>query len=129
MRTFGINNNFRVQGAAMPCRTYRLPRKLYNIIHSLIRSLFVVKGLKVVSGQAVDDDKERIVSLCREKNGMLKIYLNGELEQSVYDVAIVNPNIKATPVIVNASLENTLGQLKIMNRALDYKENKNMVLK
>ena len=55
--------------------------------------------------------------------------MNGELEQSVYDVAIVNPNIKATPVIVNASLENTLGQLKIMNRALDYKENKNMVLK
>lgn len=93
------------------------------------RLVFVVKGLKVVSGQAVDDDKERIVSLCREKNGMLKIYLNGELEQSVYDVAIVNPNIKATPVIVNASLENTLGQLKIMNRALDYKENKNMVLK
>ena len=93
------------------------------------RLVFVVKGLKVVSGQAVDDDKERIVSLCREKNGMLKIYLNGELEQSVYDVAIVNPNIKATPVFVNASLENTLGQLKIMNRALDYKENKNMVLK
>ena len=44
-------------------------------------------------------------------------------------MAIVNPNIKATTVIVNASLENTLGQLKIMNRALDYKENKNMVLK
>ena len=36
------------------------------------RLVFVVKGLKVVSGQAVDDDKERIVSLCREKNGMLK---------------------------------------------------------
>ncbi len=31
------------------------------------RLVFVVKGLKVVSGQAVDDDKERIVSLCREK--------------------------------------------------------------
>ena len=65
------------------------------------RLVFVVKGLKVVSGQAVDDDKERIVSLCREKNGMLKIYLNGELEQSVYDVAIVNPNIKEVVTVSN----------------------------
>ena len=93
------------------------------------RLVFVVKGLKVVSRQPVNNDKEQIVSLCREKNGMLKIYLNGELEQSVYDVAIVNPDIKATSVIINASLENALGQLKLINRALDYKENKNMVLK
>lgn len=35
---------------------------------------------------------------------MLKIYLNGELEQSVYDVAIVNPEVKPSSVIVNASL-------------------------
>ena len=49
---------------------------------------------------------------------MLKIYLNGELEQSVYDVAIVN-----------ASLRKAFRELKIMNRPLDYKKNKNMVLK
>ena len=93
------------------------------------RLTFVVKGLKVVSRQPVNNNKECIVSLCREKNGMLKIYLDGELEQSAYDVAIVNPGIKATPVIINASLENALGQLKLINRALDYKENKNMALK
>ena len=51
------------------------------------------------------------------------------MEQSAYAAAIVNPSIKATPVIINASLENALGQLKLINRALDYKENKNMVLK
>ena len=93
------------------------------------RLTFVVKGLKVVSRQPVNNNKECIVSLCREKNGMLKIYLDGELEQSAYAAAIVNPSIKATPVIINASLENALGQLKLINRALDYKENKNMVLK
>ena len=93
------------------------------------RLTFVVKGVKVVSRQPVNNNKECIVSLCREKNGMLKIYLDGELEQSAYDVAIVNPGIKATPVIINASLENALGQLKLINRALDYKENKNMALK
>ena len=74
------------------------------------RLTFVVKGVKVVSRQPVNNNKECIVSLCREKNGMLKIYLDGELEQSAYDVAIVNPGIKATPVIINASLENALGQ-------------------
>ena len=82
----------------------------------------------------VSDGVDKVIAKWKKSNPNLfkkykKIYLNGELEQSVYDVAIVNPNIKATPVIVNASLENTLGQLKIMNRALDYKENKNMVLK
>ena len=59
----------------------------------------------------------------------VKIYLDGELEQSAYAAAIVNPSIKATPVIINASLENALGQLKLINRALDYKENNNLNLK
>ena len=45
---------------------------------------------------------------------MLKIYLNGELEQSVYDVAIVNPEVKPSSVIVNASLR------KGFQRAEDY---------
>ena len=58
---------------------------------------------------------------------MLKIYLNGELEQSVYDVAIVNPEVKPSSVIVNASLRKAFRE--IMNRPLDYKKNKNMVLK
>lgn len=60
---------------------------------------------------------------------MLKIYLNGELEQSVYDVAIVNPEVKPSSVIVNASLRKAFRELKIVNRPLDYKKNKNMVLK
>ena len=38
----------------------------------------MVKGVKVVSRQPVNNNKECIVSLCREKNGMLKIYLDGE---------------------------------------------------
>ena len=46
---------------------------------------------------------------------MLKIYLNGELEQSVYDVAIVNPEVKPSSVIVNASLRKAFRELKIMN--------------
>ena len=57
---------------------------------------------------------------------MLKIYLNGELEQSVYDVAIVNPEVKPSSVIVNASLRKAFRELKIMNRPLDYKKNKNI---
>lgn len=88
------------------------------------RLVFMVKGLKVISKQFINNDKEYIVSLCREKNGMLKIYLNGELEQSAYDEEIVNPEIKAAPIIVNALLGKTFGELKIINRALDYKENK-----
>ena len=60
---------------------------------------------------------------------MLKIYLNCELEQSFYDVAIVNPEFKPSSGIVNASLRKAFRELKIMNRPLDYKKNKNMVLK
>lgn len=90
--------------------------------------VFMVGGLKVISGQAVNNNSEFFVSLCRERNGMLKIYLNGELEQSAYDVAIVNPDIKPGKVIVNSSLGNAISRLKIKNRALDYKENKKMAL-
>lgn len=90
--------------------------------------VFMVGGLKVVSGQTVNSHSEFRVSLCRERNGMLKIYLNGELEQSAYDAAIVNPDIKPESVIINSSLSNAIGQLKIKNRALDYKENKNMII-
>lgn len=88
--------------------------------------VFEVKGLKVVSGQAVNDGKEHLVSLCREQNGMLKIYLNGELEQSVYDAATINPMLKSAPVTVNPLLQDAVRQLKLMNRAIDFKENKNL---
>ena len=63
------------------------------------------------------------------ESGIVEAYLNGELEQSVYDVAIVNPEVKPSSVIVNASLRKAFRELKIMNRPLDYKKNKNMVLK
>ena len=86
------------------------------------RLVFVAGGLKVSSDQQVNSNKKLVVSLCREKNGMLKIYLNGKLEKSAYDATIVNPDIKANPV----SFDNVLTQLKMMNRALNYKENNNM---
>lgn len=88
------------------------------------RLVFMVGGLKVVSGQPVNSNNEFLVSLCRERNGMLKIYLNGELEQSAYNAAIVNPDVKRGAVIVNSSLGDAIRKLKIKNRALDYKENK-----
>lgn len=92
------------------------------------RLVFMAGGVKVVSGQPINSDKKFTVSLCREKNGMLKIYLNGELENSVYDATIVNPNLKANPIIINALQNNPFRQLKITNRAFNYKENRSMVL-
>lgn len=59
---------------------------------------------------------------------MLKIYLNGELENSAYDATIVNPNLKANPIIINALQKNLIQQLKITNRAFNYKENRSLVL-
>ena len=90
--------------------------------------VFTVGGVKVVSRQTVNNDSEFLVSLCRERNGMLKIYLNGELDQSAYDTSIVNPDIRRGSVIINSSLGNAISRLKIKNRALDYKENKKMAL-
>ena len=62
--------------------------------------VFTVGGVKVVSRQTVNNDSEFLVSLCRERNGMLKIYLNGELDQSAYDTSIVNPDIRRGSVII-----------------------------
>lgn len=85
--------------------------------------MFSVGGVKVVSKELVNDNNEYFVSLCREKNGMLKIYLDGELEDSAYDAAIINPRVEPVPVTINTSLGNGFSQIRIINHALDYREN------
>lgn len=90
--------------------------------------LFAAGGVQAASRQPVNTGKEIAVSLCREKNGMLKIYLNGELDCSAYDAAAVNPPLKPGPLIVPSRSASAVRQLRLKNRALDYKENKEAVL-
>lgn len=84
---------------------------------------FRVKGVNIESSVPVNTGRETLVSLCREKNGMLKIYLDGRLDGSAYDPAIVNPVVKAARMKINPGLQPALSGLSITDYAWDYKTN------
>lgn len=88
--------------------------------------VFDVKGLAVISDTPVNTGKDVLLSCCREKNGMLKIYVNGELNASVYREKQVNRKLKPSPCVVNKHLKGEIKQLLLTDFAFDYKKNKSM---
>lgn len=96
-------------------------------LNSEKKIVFHVKDLKVVSRHSVNREEQLLVSLCREKNGMLKIYINGELDNSVYDEKKVNVPVNQAPLLVNPSSGNVLEKVEMLDRALDFKENRTLM--
>lgn len=85
--------------------------------------VFDVKGVEMTSSVPVNTGKDVLLSLCRERNGMLKIYINGNLDHSVYDKNLVNPPIRRGTMTVNKLMNGQLSHLLLLNDALDYKMN------
>lgn len=85
---------------------------------------FTVKGLSLLSRTAIgNDDQFHLVSLCREPNGMLKVYIDGELDNSVYDASRVNSTIEAGEITIgSSSFSGELGRLQIYNRSMPFDE-------
>lgn len=65
--------------------------------------VFDVKGVKAVSDKSVDDGSTHHVYACRELNGMLKIYIDGEIDKSVYDETRMNEKIAPEELSVGSS--------------------------
>lgn len=90
------------------------------------RLVFNVKEVKITSSVPINTGKEVLLSLCREKNGMLKVYMNGSLDHSVYNEDLVNPPVKRGVMEVNKTLEKQITHLRLTNYALDYKMNEKL---
>ena len=85
--------------------------------------VFNVMGLEVVATDVVSDGKLHALSACRENNGMLKIYIDGELNKSVFDKENLNPSLKEGTVVVGDKdgMVN-VGNINIHSKALNFKE-------
>jgi hypothetical protein len=86
--------------------------------------VFNVKDLSVTSRKALSADSMYFVSVCREKNGMLKIYINGQLDNSVYNKNILNQNIQKAQIQLGSSnFSGKITSLKVHNKAYAFDEN------
>lgn len=86
------------------------------------RLVATIKAVKVVSSRPVNKGQVTGLSVCREKNGMLKIYINGELDNSAFNPKQVNPRIKACPLVTSKEMKEDASDIVITNYALSYKE-------
>lgn len=78
--------------------------------------IFTVKGLSIASDVVVADGMDHPISVCREKNGMLKIYIAGILHKSLYDKTKVNEPVAVGTVTVGSAIAN----LQVLNYALPF---------
>lgn len=78
--------------------------------------VFSVKGLSITSKAVVADGTSRFVSLCREQNGMLKIYLSGDVDKSFYNKTRLNEPVANAAITLGGNFSN----LMVHNYALPY---------
>lgn len=83
------------------------------------RLQFTVGSVSVASTGPVNDGKQRGITALREKNGMLKLYIDGALDASAYSAAHVNEPLANHPVKVERL---ACGEVCLLNRALAFDE-------
>lgn len=75
-------------------------------------------ALKAVSDMSICDGKDKLIKLVREKNGMIKIYIDLKLSGSAYDEKIFNPVIPCACI----KQSNSVKCFKFHNKALAFDE-------
>lgn len=75
-------------------------------------------ALKAVSNKEICDGKDKKITLVREKNGMLKIYVDGVLSGSAYDEKIINPDIQKAQI----KQSNSVKSFVFRDKALAFDE-------
>lgn len=71
----------------------------------------------------VNDGKAHTITAVREENGMLKLYLDGELCASCYEKENLNQELSGgTITVADDKFEGMLAEVRILNRALGYDE-------
>ena len=84
----------------------------------------VGKNLSLTSTKTVNDGKPHTFTCLREKNGMLKIYIDNEdVDKSVYKADNINQELKSSNVVVgDKNLSESILNITIFNKALNFKE-------
>lgn len=82
------------------------------------RAVFTVKGVSVVSDEAVPATAS--ITGVRENNGMLKVYVNGEIANSAYDAEQPLRSVSAAPI--NLAADAGISRATVYDRALGFDE-------
>ena len=78
----------------------------------------------------VNDGKAHSISAVREANGMLKLYIDGKLSNSVYDVGHINDELVGGKfTIADQGFIGKLGNIQVLNYGLAYNEIKKSIVK
>lgn len=87
------------------------------------KPVFSVGGLTYVADSLIADGKTHLLTCTRENNGMLKIYIDGQLQGTKYDAAHINSDITEAPIELGsdgAALQ--LGEVSVRLGAYNYKQ-------
>jgi regulation of enolase protein 1 (concanavalin A-like superfamily) len=83
---------------------------------------FSVGLLTVTSQQAINDGAWHHFACIKEPNEMLKIYIDGKINASVYDGRTLNMLSAGSVTIGSAAFTGDLSQIKIYNKSFGWKE-------
>ncbi|MGL5245659.1 MAG: Ig-like domain-containing protein, partial [Sarcina sp.] len=82
---------------------------------------FNCKGILVVSKATINNNNWVHITALRERNGMVKIYINGTLDSSSYDATKTEENISSGTVMVGGTnFSGSISNLIITNVALGF---------
>lgn len=84
---------------------------------------FKVGELTYTADSVVNDGRPQFIICTRENNGMLKIYINGQLQGTKYDAAHINAPIVAAPITLGSSDSHiNIGKVSLRLGAYHFKQ-------
>lgn len=78
---------------------------------------FVLNGVKATSSSVVSSKYETVISGVKENNGLIKVYVNGNVSGSAYDVKNINFNVEKADIYAKNATD-----VKVFSRSLGYDE-------
>ena len=76
---------------------------------------------KSVEGIIADGNKHQFAAV-KEENGMIKLYVDGELVNSTYDASKVNPNVQKGNLVFGERLTGKVGYVTLHDKGLGFDE-------
>ena len=70
----------------------------------------------------IADGKKHQFAAVKEENGMIKLYMDGELVNSTYDASKVNPNVQKGNLVFGERLTGKVGYVTLHDKALAFNE-------
>jgi hypothetical protein len=121
--TNDVNITFWMNTTCSNCTVMKQGNDVSVTIDASGHLTFTVCGVSATTDIVVNDGTNHFFSLCRELNGMVKIYVDGNVNASHYDATLVNPAIADAKVTLGDSdFEGYMGHFEMRDLAYTYKE-------